>query len=68
MQQHKGISKMDTYTPTFWILPILNIIKGNLVQHSNESLCPDVINDLSLNITEALESFLRTDKNVKIDL
>lgn len=59
---------MDTYTPTFWMLPILNIIKGNLVQYSNESLCPNVINNLSLEITESLEEFLRQSENVKIDL
>ena len=59
---------MDDYIPTYYMLPILNIIKGNLVQHANESLGSDIINELSLNITEALESFLRNDKDVKVDL
>jgi len=59
---------MNNYTPTYYMVPILNIIKGNLVQHSNESLGSDIINELSLNITEALESFLNTDKSFKIDL
>jgi hypothetical protein len=59
---------MDEYTPNYRMVPILNIIKGNLVSHANELLCADMINDLSLNITEAVEAFLRQDESVKIDL
>lgn len=59
------------YKPTFWMVPILNIIKGSLVHHYNQSLCSDVINDLSLEITESLEEFFRKDHNkdtnIKID-
>ncbi|HEY4832215.1 MAG TPA: hypothetical protein VIH61_06625 [Waddliaceae bacterium] len=58
---------MDDYTPNYYMLPILNIIKGNLVQHANESLGSDIINELSLNITEALETFLKNDKNIDVD-
>lgn len=59
---------MDDYTPTYYMLPILNIIKGTLVQHANEPLASEIINELSLNITEALEAFFKIDKNIKIDL
>lgn len=59
---------MDDYTPTYYMLPILNIIKGTLVQHANEPLTSEIINELSLNITEALEAFFKIDKNIKIDL
>jgi hypothetical protein len=50
---------MHDYVPTYKMLPIHNIIKGNLVQHSNEHLCSNMINDLSLQITEAIESFFK---------
>lgn len=39
-------------------IPIHNIIKSNLVQHSNKTLCSSVINELSIQITETIESFL----------
>jgi len=39
-------------------IPIHNIIKSNLVQHSNKTLCSSVINELSLQITETIECFL----------
>jgi hypothetical protein len=57
----------DDYVPTSPVLPIiiLNIIKGTLVQHANERLSPDIINELSFNITEVLELLLNNNKNMK---
>ena len=51
---------MDDYTPNINMLPIHNIIKSHLVicQHSNDQLSPTIISELSLRITETLESFL----------
>lgn len=49
---------MDDYTPPYYMLPIINIIKGTLVQHANERLDSAIISEVSLNITEALEVFL----------
>ena len=43
--------------------PLHNIIKSNLVQHSNETLVSNLIDELSLQITETIESFLN--KNLK---
>lgn len=59
---------MDNYDPTPMMIPILNIIKGNLVQHSNELLSSTIITQLSLNITEALEFFLKNDEKIKKEL
>ena len=56
---------MDDYTPII-MLPILNIIRNFLVQHANEPLASEGINELSLNITEALEAFFKIDKNIKL--
>lgn len=39
-------------------IPIHNIIKGNLAQHANKILCSSVIDELSSQITETIESFL----------
>lgn len=39
-------------------VPIHNIVKSNLVQHSNEKLCPRIIEELSIQITETIECFL----------
>ena len=48
-------------------IPIHNIIKSNLVQHSNKTLCSSVIDELSAQITETIECFLN--KHLKeIDL
>lgn len=38
--------------------PIHNIIKSNLVQHSNKILCSHTIDELSVQITETIEWFL----------
>lgn len=37
--------------------PLHNIVKSNLVLYSNQSLCSHVIDELSLQITETIESF-----------
>lgn len=39
-------------------VPIHNIVKSNLVQHSNKVLCSSVIDELSVQITETIELFL----------
>jgi hypothetical protein len=56
---------MEQYVPGFEMLPIQNIVKGHLVisQHTHEKLCPQVIDDLSLRITETIDAFLK--KNFK---
>jgi hypothetical protein len=56
---------MDNYTPNFNMLPIHNIVKSHLVlcQHSSEKLCPKIIAEVSLKITETIEHFLN--KHVK---
>lgn len=38
--------------------PLHNIVKSNLVQHSNQTLCSHVIDELSAQITETIETFL----------
>lgn len=43
--------------------PLHNIIKSNLVQHSNQNLCSHIIDQLSSQIAETIESFLN--KNLK---
>lgn len=50
---------MDNYTPPIEMIPILNIIKGNLVQHTSEPLSHHIINDVSGKITQAIEEFLK---------
>lgn len=47
------------------MLPIRSIIKGHLViaQHTHEKLCPQVIDELSLRITETIDAFFK--KNFK---
>ena len=59
---------MDEYIPKYYMLPIFHIIKGNLGEHSNEPLNIDIINKLSSNITEDLESFLHKDPHFEINL
>lgn len=39
-------------------IPIRNIIKSNLVQHANKTLCHITIDELSEKITETIECFL----------
>lgn len=52
---------MENYVPTHNLLPIHHIIKGHLVifHHSNNKLCPQSIEGLSLQIMESIESFLK---------
>lgn len=52
---------MDNYEPNLNMLPIHNIVKSHLVlcQHSSEKLCPRVISELALKITETIEAFLK---------
>jgi hypothetical protein len=54
---------MEKYAPSYEMLPIHNIIKSHLViaQHSGEKLCPQIIEVLSLKITETIDSFLKND-------
>jgi hypothetical protein len=56
---------MDNYEPNLNMLPIHNIVKSHLVlcQHASEKLCPKVISELALKITETIEAFLN--KNLK---
>lgn len=51
---------MENYEPNHKMLPIHNIVKSHLVlcQHANEKLCPKIISELSLKITETIEAFL----------
>jgi hypothetical protein len=53
---------IENYSPDIHILPIHNIVKSHLVifQHSNATLCPQSIEELSLQITETIESFLNS--------
>ena len=57
----KGTSIMENYVPTHNLLPIHHIIKGHLVifHHSNNKLCSQAIESLSLQIMESIESFLK---------
>ena len=62
----KETSIMENYVPTHHVLPIHNIIKGHLVifYHSNNKLCSQAIENLSLQITETIENFLnKSDKS-----
>lgn len=59
MQPLKGVESMDNYIPSSLMLPILNIIKGNLAQHCNEPLTHHILNEVSGKITQDIEEFLR---------
>ena len=50
---------MSDYTPPMEMIPILNIIKGNLVQYSSDSFSHPIINNVSGKITQAIEEFLK---------
>lgn len=56
---------MEEYAPSYEMLPIHNIVKSHLViaQHSSEKLCPQIIDALSMKITETIDAFLK--KNFK---
>lgn len=63
--QKRENNTMEEYAPSYEMLPIHNIVKSHLViaQHSSEKLCPQIIDALSMKITETIDAFLK--KNFK---